>query len=73
MPADLGDPEVTPEDYREIYQEIDEWVNKVREACSYMSEIITAVKGQAVNMSRSETEAFAVSDAMKRGSAAAAP
>ena len=62
----LGDPEVTPEDYREIYQEIDEWVNKVREACSYMSEIITAVKGQAVNMSRSETEAFAVSDAMKR-------
>ncbi len=62
----LGDPEVTQEDYREIYQEIGEWVNKVREACSYMSEIITAVKGQAINMSRSETEAFAVSDAMKR-------
>ena len=62
----LGDPEVTPSDYQEIYQEIEEWVNKVREACSYMSEIITAVKGQAVNMSRSETEAFTISDAMKR-------
>lgn len=62
----LGDPEVTPADYQEIYQEMEEWVNKVREACSYMSEIITAVKGQAVNMSRSETEAFTVSDAMKR-------
>lgn len=62
----LGDPEVTPADYQEIYQEIEEWVNKVRDACSYMSEIITAVKGQAVNMSRSETEAFTISDAMKR-------
>lgn len=62
----LGDPDVTPEDYQEIYQEIEEWINKVREACSYMSEIITAVKGQAVNMSRSETEAFTISDAMKR-------
>ena len=32
----LGDPEVTPEDYREIYQKLDEWVNKVRKPVVYV-------------------------------------
>ena len=47
-----GDPnrhgeEVTEEDYREIYGEMQEWLSRIREACAYMSDIITAVKGQA--------------------------
>ncbi len=62
----LGDPDVTEEDYREIYEEAAGWVEKVREACAYMSDIISAVKGQAVNMSLSETGEFRLEDALKR-------
>ena len=46
----IGDPEVTDNDFREIYQEMDSWLERVREACAYMSEIITAVKGQASSL-----------------------
>jgi two-component system, NtrC family, sensor histidine kinase HupT/HoxJ len=62
----IGDAEVTDEDYREIYEEMRGWLQKVRDACSYMSDIITAVKGQAGNMDTSEFVDFSLSDAIKR-------
>ncbi len=62
----LGDPDVTPEDYREIYGEMRDWLNKVREACAYMSDIITAVKGQAATMSGSEQADFSIDAMLKR-------
>lgn len=62
----IGDPEVTDEDYLEIYNEMRGWLQKVREACSYMSDIITAVKGQAGNMDTSEFVDFSLNDAIKR-------
>ena len=53
----VGDPDVTADDYREIYAEMDTWISRLREACAYMSDIITAVKGQAKNRRTSdETE-----------------
>ncbi len=62
----LGDPEVTEEDYREIYGEIGGWCDKIREACAYMSDIISAVKGQASNMNVSEGVEFSLEDTIKR-------
>lgn len=62
----IGDPEVNEDDYREIYDEMRDWLQKMRDACSYMSDIITAVKGQAGNMDASEFVDFSLGDAIKR-------
>ena len=62
----LGDPEVTSEDYSEIYFEMREWLSKMRDACAYMSDIITAVKGQAANISENDVGDFTVDEMMKR-------
>ena len=39
---------------------------KIRPYCSYMSDIISAVKGQAVNCNESSQESFIVGDLVKR-------
>ena len=64
----LGDPEVLGEDYREIFGEMTDWIMKIRESCSYMSDIITAVKGQTTNAKGTEGTSFTVSKLMKRAS-----
>ncbi|MEA4964457.1 MAG: histidine kinase N-terminal 7TM domain-containing protein [Oscillospiraceae bacterium] len=62
----LDDPGVNSDDYREIYGEMDSWVARIREACAYMSDIITAIKGQAAHASASEDSTFSLSDLLKR-------
>lgn len=62
----IGDPDVNDDDYREIYGEMDAWVIRIRDSCSYMSDIITAIKGQAAHASVSEDSAFTVSELAKR-------
>lgn len=47
----IGDPEVTLEDHHAIAEDLRSWVSKIKTHTSYMSEIITAVKGQAVTSS----------------------
>ncbi|MEA4955906.1 MAG: histidine kinase N-terminal 7TM domain-containing protein [Pseudoflavonifractor sp.] len=62
----LGDPEVTDEDYDEIYGEVGGWLSKIRSSCSYMSDIITAIKGQAANVNTSEEREFTLDELIKR-------
>ena len=62
----LLDPQVVEEDYREIYEEIREWNQKMKESTSYMSDIITAIKGQAANISMDEKSAFTIDEMLKR-------
>ena len=62
----LDDNDVTVEDYKEIYQEMYGWLYRIRDACSYMSDIITAVKGQASNMNTSEKQDFLLDDAFRK-------
>ncbi|MGI5970974.1 MAG: histidine kinase N-terminal 7TM domain-containing protein [Oscillospiraceae bacterium] len=62
----LGDPEVTEDDYREIFAEMQDWVQKARESCAYMSDIITAIKGQAANASTSAEDVFTLDELIKR-------
>jgi len=38
---------VTPKDHYEIAGEMQEWLEKMKPYCSYMTDIISAVKGQA--------------------------
>jgi signal transduction histidine kinase len=64
--ASLDDPVVTGDDYREIYGEIREWLQKIREASTYMSEIITAIKGQASTVGAYEESTFALDEVIKR-------
>ena len=62
----MDDPDVNDDDYREIYGEMDSWVTRIRDSCSYMSDIITAVKDQAAHASASQDTTFTVGDLIKR-------
>lgn len=62
----IGDPEVTSEDHYEICKEMKGWLNKTQDCCSYMSDIITTVKGMAANLSTSSESEFPVSEVLKR-------
>ena len=62
----LGDPDVTEEDFREIYSEMRDWFSKVKESSAYMSDIITAIKGQAANISTDEKITFTIEEMLKR-------
>ena len=62
----IGDADVTPDDYHEIYAEMDSWLQRMRESCAYMSDIITAVKGQASSMNVSDSVDFSLTETFKR-------
>jgi signal transduction histidine kinase len=62
----LGDEEVTEDDFREIYAEMRDWFTKVKDSTSYMSDIITAIKGQAANISTDEKVTFTIDAMIKR-------
>ena len=61
----VGDPEVTVQDHHEIANDMDEWIKKIRTHLSYMSDIITAVKGQAVAFSDNMFNGFNVHELVK--------
>lgn len=62
----LSDDDVSDEDYMEIYGEMRDWFSKVKESTSYMSDIITAIKGQAANISTDENVTFTIDEMLKR-------
>lgn len=61
----VGDPDVTVEDHHAIANDMDEWIAKIRTHLSYMSDIITAVKGQAVAFSDNMINGFTVQELVK--------
>ena len=64
--SSINDPLVNEDDYREIYGELQEWLSKIRESTTYMSDIITAIKGQTVNVSGYSEACFSVDELLKR-------
>lgn len=64
--ASIGDPEVTNNDHHAIANNMREWITKIHSYTAYMSDIITAVKGQAVNLSENENNEFTVDELFKR-------
>ena len=57
---------VTKEDHHEIAMEMLSWLEKMKPYCSYMSDIITTVKGQTVQLSDSSTISFTLGELTKR-------
>lgn len=58
----IDDPEVTNEDMHDIAKDMNVWISKLKEHISYMSEVITTVKGQAVTMSEEQNILFPISE-----------
>jgi len=61
----IGDKDVTNEDHIEIANEILDCINKISPQCSYMSNIISNVKLQAVKLNESSTESFTIDELIK--------
>jgi len=62
----IGDKEVTREDHHEIAADILNWVEKIKPYCVYMTDVISAVKGQTANLEDSTTLNFTVGELVKR-------
>lgn len=62
----IDDKKVTPEDHHEIAREMKEWISKLRPHLSYMSEVISTVKDQAVHLSAVTSYSFTLNELIKR-------
>ncbi|MBQ8298598.1 MAG: HAMP domain-containing protein [Clostridia bacterium] len=64
--ASIDNPQVNSEDHRGIAKDMLEWITKIKTHTAYMSDIITAVKGQASQLATSEYAEFSVYDLAKK-------
>ena len=64
--SSIDDPEVNSQDHHDIAKDMSEWIVKIKECTEYMSDIITAVKGQAVTLSETENISFDIDELVKR-------
>ena len=62
----IGNPIVTNDDFHDIASDMNSWVQKIKDYTEYMSDIITAVKGQTVNLSEAENISFDLDELVKR-------
>lgn len=64
--SSIDDPEVTSQDHHEIAKDMSTWIAKIKTHTEYMSDVITAVKGQAVNLYNEDEVNFTVGELLKR-------
>ena len=64
--SSIDDPEVNSMDHHEIATDMSTWVSKIKIHAEYMSDVITAVKGQAVNFANDEDVSFTITELLKR-------
>lgn len=64
--SSIDDPEVNSQDHHDIAKDMSNWVTKIKTHTEYMSDVITAVKGQAVTLSNEEEISFTVGELLKR-------
>lgn len=62
----IGDSEVTQEDHHDIAKDMNTWVEKIKNYTEYMSDIISAVKGQAVTFTNNKNDTFTIDELIKR-------
>ncbi len=62
----IGNPIVTNDDYHDIAKDMKNWISKIKSYSEYMSDVITAVKGQAVNFTNDEEINFTITELLKR-------
>ena len=64
--SSIDDPEVNSQDHHDIAHDMSDWIEKIKTHTSYMSDIITAVKGQAVTLNEDEQDSFTIQELIKR-------
>jgi signal transduction histidine kinase len=64
--SSITDPEVTVDDHLAIAKDMEDWIKKIKNYTSYMSDIITAVRGQAVALTNNTDELFTIEELVKR-------
>ena len=64
--SSIDDPEVNNQDHHEIAGDMNTWIDKIKTHTEYMSDVITAVKGQAVTLSNEDDISFTVGELLKR-------
>lgn len=64
--ASIDNPSVTSEDHKGIAKDMLDWITKIKTHTSYMSDIITTVKGQAAQLNSTGNETFTLYDLSKR-------
>ncbi len=64
--SSIGDKDVTEQDHHDIAKDMQTWVEKVKDYTAYMSDVITAVKGQAVTLSEEQSVDFTIEELVKR-------
>ena len=62
----IGDSEVNESDHHAIAKDMYDWVSKIKSYSEYMSDVITAVKGQAVTLSENDLTSFDIDELVKR-------
>ena len=62
----ITDDTVTIEDHLAIAKDMDEWLSKIKNYAAYMSDVITAVRGQAVAFTDRTNESFSIEELTKR-------
>lgn len=62
----IVDKDVTIDDHLAIANDMKDWISKIKSYLEYMSDIITAVKGQAVALSENTVDSFRVEELTKR-------
>ena len=58
----IDDPDVNAQDHHDIAKDMSEWTSKIKDYTEYMSDIITAVKGQAVTLSEADSVHFTLDE-----------
>ena len=61
----IGDKDVTEQDHHDIAKDMTSWIEKIKTYTEYMSDVITAVKGQAVNFSSTSNIHFYMDELLK--------
>ena len=59
------DPQVTVEDHLAIAKDMEDWIEKIKKHTAYMSDVITAVRGQAVAFTEKADETFTIEELVK--------
>ena len=63
--SSIGDKDVTEQDHHDIAKDMSSWIEKIKAYTEYMSDVITAVKGQAVNFSSTNNIHFYMDELLK--------
>ena len=64
--SSIGNPVVNDQDHHDIANDMNSWIDKIKNYTEYMSDVITAVKGQAVTLSNDADVSFSVDEVIKR-------